>query len=107
MENSEKLKKKNKFGQYFIQEEMADFMLNLADININSKILDPCSGEGVFIDLFFQKGYKNITAYEIDKELAKSFEELRNKAHSEIKASISALVEGKKLVILNEQCYID
>ena len=64
---------KNKFGQYFTPKIVADFMVNLADINANSKILEPSCGEGVFLDLLQQKGFENVVAYEIDNELATTF----------------------------------
>jgi len=58
---------KNKFGQYFTPEIVADFMIGLATISSESKILEPSCGEGVFLELFQKKGYENLTAYEIDK----------------------------------------
>ncbi len=60
---------KNKYGQYFTPEIIADFMINLADIEQNSKILEPSSGKGIFLDLFLEKGYKNLSAFELDKNL--------------------------------------
>jgi len=64
---------KNKFGQYFTPKIVADFMIGLADINVESKILEPSCGEGVFLDLLQQKGFENVTAYEIDTDLATNF----------------------------------
>lgn len=64
---------KNKFGQYFTPKVVADFMIEMADISQNSKILEPSCGEGIFLERLLQKGFKNLTAYEIDKELAKEF----------------------------------
>lgn len=60
---------KNKFGQYFTPEIIGDFMIGLACISEKSKILEPCCGEGVFLKLLNEKGYGNITAYEIDDSL--------------------------------------
>ncbi|KAA6334529.1 Modification methylase TaqI [termite gut metagenome] len=68
-----KQNKKNKFGQYFTPEVVADFMIGLADISIHSKILEPSCGQGVFLKLLQQKGYTDVTAYEIDKDLAQDF----------------------------------
>ncbi len=40
---------KNKYGQYFTPEIIADFMISLADIDSNSKVLEPSCGEGFFL----------------------------------------------------------
>jgi adenine-specific DNA-methyltransferase len=64
---------KNKFGQYFTPEIVADFMLELADVSPDAEILEPSCGQGAFLKLLQQKGYANITAYEIDSELACNF----------------------------------
>ncbi|MDR3246449.1 MAG: N-6 DNA methylase [Prevotellaceae bacterium] len=68
---------KNKFGQYFTPKMVADFMIDLADIAPDSKILEPSCGQGIFLDLLQQKGFNNVTAYEIDSELAKKFSNVR------------------------------
>ena len=68
---------KNKFGQYFTPKIVADFMLDLADINTNSKVLEPSCGGGVFLDLLQKKGIENIVAFEIDNDLAKEFSNVR------------------------------
>ncbi|GHT24788.1 hypothetical protein AGMMS4957_18420 [Bacteroidia bacterium] len=73
MKSAGKQQVKNKFGQYFTPKIVADFMIGLADILPNSKILEPSCGEGVFLDLLQKKGYSDITAYEIDDDLAKDF----------------------------------
>lgn len=65
---------KNKYGQYFTPEIVADFMINLADIDVTSKILEPSAGEGIFLKLLQEQGYNKIKAYEIDKELGNQFE---------------------------------
>lgn len=73
MEIAIKKYSKNKFGQYFTPEVVADFMIDMADITTKSKILEPSCGEGIFLNLLQQKGFNNLTAYEIDKELAQEF----------------------------------
>lgn len=62
---------KNKYGQYFTPEEVANFMVDLADIDSKSKIMEPSCGEGIFIKILRDKGYQDITAYEIDRTLSK------------------------------------
>ena len=73
MKIEEKQSTKNKFGQYFTPKVVADFMIGLADISANSKILEPSCGEGVFLETLQQKGYNNLTAFEIDQDLATDF----------------------------------
>ena len=73
MEVDIKQNTKNKFGQYFTPKVVAQFMIDLADVSHGSKILEPSCGQGVFLDLFQQKGFKDLTAYEIDPELANDF----------------------------------
>mgnify|MGYP000374423990 CR=1 FL=1 len=46
---------KNKYGQYFTPTMVAEFMIDLAEINEKSKILEPSCGEGVFLDLLKNK----------------------------------------------------
>ncbi|MGI6370016.1 MAG: HsdM family class I SAM-dependent methyltransferase [Candidatus Kapaibacterium sp.] len=60
---------KNKYGQYFTPDIVADFMINLAKINENSKILEPSCGKGIFLELLSKKGYSNISAFELDNQL--------------------------------------
>jgi len=64
---------KNKYGQYFTPEVIVDFMIDLADLSKNSKILEPSCGEGIFIEKLLNRGYQQIDAYEIDKTLANEF----------------------------------
>lgn len=64
---------KNKFGQYFTPDIVADFMVDLATVNHDAEILEPCCGEGVFLRNLSEKGFKNVTAYEIDDSLSNLF----------------------------------
>ncbi len=65
---------KNRYGQYFTPKMVAEFMVDLADINANSKILEPSCGKGVFLDVLTEKGFHNLTAYEIDNELTTNYD---------------------------------
>ncbi len=56
-------------GQYFTPEHVADFMISLSDASKGAKILEPACGEGVFLKLLQEKGYRNILGYEIDNSL--------------------------------------
>ncbi|MBI4647862.1 MAG: N-6 DNA methylase [Bacteroidia bacterium] len=70
MEKTTIQNKKNKYGQYFTPKLVADFMIDLADIPKDAKILEPSCGKGVFLELLQQRGYKDIIAYEIETTLA-------------------------------------
>jgi adenine-specific DNA-methyltransferase len=67
---SVKQKSKNKFGQYFTPEIVADFMTDLADITLGSSVLKPSFGKGIFLKLLYKRGFENLTACEIDESLA-------------------------------------
>ena len=58
-------------------EIVADFMVSLADIPKTARILEPSSGEGIFLSALKKNGWHNITAYEIDPTLAQQ-PEVRN-----------------------------
>jgi len=62
-------------GQFFTPENVAKFMVELASINPNGRILEPSSGKGVFIKELFDKGYENISGYEIDNALIQDYSE--------------------------------
>ena len=72
--------RKNKYGQYMTPEIVVNFMVSLANLKSNSSILEPSSGEGVFLDVLKSKGYKNITAYEIDRTIIKNNEDVINES---------------------------
>jgi adenine-specific DNA-methyltransferase len=91
---------KNKYGQYMTPEIVANFMVSLADLNDNSSILEPSSGEGVFIDILKNKGYKNITAYEIDKSIIKNNNYVINESF------ISTKIDKKYDLIIGNPPYI-
>lgn len=100
MELAVRQNKKNKFGQYFTPKVVAEFMIGLADISTNSKILEPCCGEGIFLKILQKNGYKNLTAFEIDKELATDFPFVRYESF------ISAMLDEKFDLIIGNPPYI-
>ena len=91
---------KKKFGQYFTPKEVAEFMIDMADIYPTSKILEPSCGEGVFLDILQQKGYDNLRAFEIDEKLAKSFNCVRYESF------ISAKIDERFDLIIGNPPYI-
>ena len=100
METLIKQSKKNKFGQYFTPKVVADFMVDLANIDINSKILEPSCGEGIFLQILENKGFENTIAYEIDTDLAQNFSNVRYESF------ISAQINEKFDLIIGNPPYI-
>ncbi len=65
-----KKNKKERFGQYFTSKLIANFMVSLIlKDKESSKILDPGTGEGVFLDALNKANFKQLNAYELDYEL--------------------------------------
>lgn len=95
-----KINHKNKFGQYFTPEIVADFMLSLATVDTSAKILEPSCGEGIFIELLQKRGFQNISAYEIDKSLAICYQNIRYESF------ISAKINEKFDLIVGNPPYI-
>lgn len=91
---------KNKFGQYFTPKVVANFMIEMADITKKSKILEPSCGEGVFLELLQQKGFNDLSAFEIDKELAQDF------CYVKYESFVSAKIDEKFDLIIGNPPYI-
>ena len=100
MEITVKNIKKNKFGQYFTPDIVANFMIELAELSENSSILEPSCGEGVFLKLLNNKGFKNLTAFEIDEDLAQEYPGVRYESF------ISAKIDEKFDLIIGNPPYI-
>lgn len=81
-------------------EIISNFMVSLANLNVNSEILEPSSGEGIFIDILKKNGQKNLTAYEIDKTIIKDWEYVINESF------ISAKIDKKFDLIIGNPPYI-
>lgn len=92
--------KKNKYGQYFTPDFVADFMVSLADIETGDAILEPCCGEGVFLEALQKRGFRNLTAYEIDKNLAKAYDFVKYESF------VSAKIDCKYDLIIGNPPYI-
>ena len=61
--------KKNKYGQYFTIETIAEFMVSLIKQGMEAKVLEPSCGKGVFLKMLYKHGFKSIKGYEIDATL--------------------------------------
>ncbi|GAB6976732.1 Eco57I restriction-modification methylase domain-containing protein [Prevotella falsenii] len=66
--------KKNKYGQYFTIESIAEFMVSLVKQNKEARVLEPSCGEGVFLKMLYKSGFKNIKGYEIDSTLKNPYD---------------------------------
>ncbi|MBQ8968820.1 MAG: N-6 DNA methylase [Bacteroidaceae bacterium] len=64
------MKQKNRYGQYFTEPVMADFMVSLIRHPHDARILEPSCGKGVFLDKLADYGFGDVSAYEIDKSLS-------------------------------------
>jgi adenine-specific DNA-methyltransferase len=91
---------KNKFGQYMTPKEIAIFMLSLSTVDLKSRILEPCCGDGVFLDLFDENGYVNYVAYEIDEKIIKHTNNVLNRSF------VSASIDEKFDLIIGNPPYI-
>ena len=91
---------KNKYGQYFTPDIVANFMIDLADISTNTKILEPACGQGVFLELLQKRGFNNIFAYEIDSMLATDYTFVKHESF------ISANIKEKFDLIIGNPPYI-
>jgi adenine-specific DNA-methyltransferase len=100
MQITTKQKPKNKFGQYFTPAIVADFMIDLANIQPDAAILEPSCGEGVFLEMLKNRGFHQVIAYEIDSELATDYENVRYESF------ISANIQEKFDVIIGNPPYI-
>lgn len=62
---------KEKYGQYMTPKLIAEFMVSLITKENEKSVLEPSCGEGVFLEVLREKGFNNLTAYEIDTEIIK------------------------------------
>ena len=61
--------KKNELGQYFTPPGVADLMVSLLKADEADSILEPSSGEGVFLDRLSEAGFVNVEGVELDERL--------------------------------------
>ncbi|MFX1297026.1 MAG: Eco57I restriction-modification methylase domain-containing protein, partial [Promethearchaeota archaeon] len=63
---------KDKRGQYITSKEIVDLMVLMISTDfIYGKILEPCFGTGVFLDLLYKSGFQNVYGYELDENFFK------------------------------------
>lgn len=66
------MKEKRKYGQYFTEEVIADYMVSLITHPVDCRVLEPSCGEGVFLSKLSSHGFSNTKGYEVDTSLAKA-----------------------------------
>ncbi len=91
---------KNAYGQYFTPETIAEFMLTLSAADTSSRVLEPCSGEGIFLRVLRKRGFTNVTACEIDPKLASTTDFVR------CESFVSAIFDHTFDVIIGNPPYI-
>lgn len=91
---------KKKLAQYFTPPDIANFMIQLADVDAKSAILEPSCGAGVFLEQLITQGFQNITAYEIDPTLARNYP----KIHYE--SFVSADIQKRFELVIGNPPYI-
>jgi len=66
-------KKNNKngksLGQYMTPKFVAEYMSSLISKPQSASVLEPGAGEGIFLEVLYEKGFENVKAYEIDERL--------------------------------------
>ncbi len=100
-----KASQKQNFGQYFTSTSITEFMVNLVMeefkeenklddfIVLNLSLLEPAAGDGAFLETLIEYGFKNITAFEIDKYY---YNMLKNKFGNNIKLKNSNFLESSE-----------
>ena len=94
------MKDKNKYGQYFTIDSVAEFMVGLIRHGKEAKVLEPSCGEGVFLKNLEKDGFSNLDAYEIDHSLDNSFSYVRYESF------VSSPVDDKYDVVIGNPPYI-
>jgi len=56
-------------GQYFTPRPLAEFMVGLIGKSKDASVLDPCAGQGVFLEALQNAGFRRISGYELDSSL--------------------------------------
>lgn len=91
---------KNKYGQYFTIDLIAEFMVNLITRQKDKNVLEPSCGKGVFLKYLIKSGFTNISAYEIDKDLKSDYKFIKYQSF------LSVPTEEKYDIIIGNPPYI-
>ena len=86
------MKEKNKYGQYFTEEVVAEFMVSLITHDKTSKVLEPSCGKGVFLKKLSEYGFSDQTArIGIEQSDQQEYEEER----TNVKVVIGMMTDSK------------
>ncbi|MHC1611344.1 MAG: Eco57I restriction-modification methylase domain-containing protein [Candidatus Methanospirareceae archaeon] len=89
------------FGQYFTPRPVAEFMVNLGNKDITAKVLEPCAGKGIFLDVLWENKFRNVVAYEIDPSLPN-----RSPIRIEYRDFLSTNIQEKFDMIIGNPPYV-
>ena len=93
-------KVKQQFGQYMTPKIIVDFMVDLIEHDKKSKVLEPSCGEGAFLEGLCEKGYKNVSAYEVDRKI------VNGRKNVIVSSFVSSSVNEKYDVVIGNPPYI-
>lgn len=91
---------KKKYGQYFTPQQIADFMVSLIQKPLDCRVLEPSCGKGVFLHSLLERGYHNLTAYEIDKQIEVEYDFVKYESF------VSSSTDEKFDVVIGNPPYI-
>lgn len=76
------------YGQYMTPSPICDFMVEQICHSNKAAVLEPCCGEGAFLDALTSHGFNNLTAYEIDPSIINPKYKIKNQSFISSPASI-------------------
>ncbi|TFF99539.1 MAG: hypothetical protein EU541_04685 [Promethearchaeota archaeon] len=114
MDSKTEKKIKGKIGQVYTPESVAQFMLSrviyyFKKINKDLKyvkVLEPCSGDGIFLKMLLQFGFSDITAFELDDTLSSKLLEKYPEVHFRFENVLGADLNDKFDLIIGNPPYL-
>lgn len=88
-------------GQYLTPEFVAEFMADLATCSPQGKVLEPACGEGVFLKILGERGFKDTVGFEVDPTLAQ-----RSSAHVNVRSFISEEFGARFDLVIGNPPYV-
>src|SRR4051794_15175848 len=76
-------------------------MISLAHAGTDARVLEPCCGEGVFLDRLLAAGYTDLTAYEIDASLLPATQH-----NVSFESFVTAELEGEFDLVIGNPPYV-